>query len=311
MIKEYEDLETYVWTQGMGEFMERMNFKASQLGMTCSSFVNPYGGQAFGFNTTTCMDLLKLGIHAYSYRYIMDVMSMKGTACIHVYGNHDRDVTIVRDLQADYDAAYLRVHPEGSNPYFIYAAKGGGWSTGEHKVFSNLVYCRVHDQNVLVSVANVSADRSVGRLYRQNAVIEVLDICEKILSSDSAEGMSVTYADYAAATILPEMLSVLLKNRPIETLYEQGANVPFNPASITKVLMAITTWDICGSNQEMYEILDKDICNDSNYWAFPGDIESVETGLCVVLISSNGSNTMAMARLCGEKILAEKSRFGI
>ncbi len=85
MIKEYEDLETYVWTPGMGEFMERMNFKASQLGMTSSSFVNPYEGQAFGFNTTTCMDLLKLGIHAYRYRIIHEsyMITISGNASMH------------------------------------------------------------------------------------------------------------------------------------------------------------------------------------------------------------------------------------
>ena len=59
------------------------------------------------------------------------------------------------------------------------------------------------------------------------------------------------------------------------------------------------------------EIKDLDICNDSNYWAFPGDIESIEAGMYPVLVKSNGSNTLAMARHCGELILRERQLIGI
>jgi len=303
--------ESYAWTEGMREFMERMRFKAAQIGMTSSVFVNPYGGEAFGYNTTTCTDLLRLGIHAYSYRCIMDVLSTKGTANLHVYGPNDRDIAISFDFQKDFDDAYMRVHGAGENPHIIYGGKGGGWGSGEHKAFAYLGYCRVKDRNILAVTSNVSADRSVGRLYRKNAIIEVLDICERKLNGESIEGMTVKYADYAAAAFLPDDIpSVLLKNRPIDILFSQGADVPFNPASTTKVLMAITASDICPGNQELYQILDEDICNDSVfYYAYPGDIESIETGMYPILISSNGSNTMAMARHCGEKILAEKKRF--
>ena len=312
MIVDGKMLEDFSWTEEMGQFLERMNFKAGQLGMTSSSFANPYGGCAFGWNESTCMDLLRLGIHAYSYPYIMDVMSMKGATPIHVYGEHERDVVIEKDFQQMFDETYVRVHGSGQNPHIIYGGKGGGWSAGEHKIFAWMAYANVCGKNVLAVVANVSADRSVGRIYRLNAIIEVLDICEKVLKGESIEGMRVTYADYAAATLLPEDTpTVLLKKRPIETLYTQGAEEKFNPASISKVLAVITAYDIVGSNQEMYRIEPCDTCNDSTYWAFPGDIETVETGLYPILINSNGSNTLALARHCGLKIMEEKRKFGI
>lgn len=313
MLKVYPpSVELYSWTEGMGQFMERMNFKAAQIGMSSSNFVNPYGGSAFGYNTTNCMDILKLGIYAYSYPYVMDVMTSKGIVDFHIYGENDRDVHLPVDFQKDFDDNYNMVHPGETNPHTIYGGKGGGWSSGEHKVFAYLAYCNVAGRDIVCVAANVSADRSVGRIYRKNAIIELCDICEKVLKRESTEGMSVTYADYAAAALLPEhTLSVMLKKRPIETLYAQSEEMPFNPASISKVLMAITVMDICGSNQEMYRIEECDICNDSGYWAFVGDIESIETGMYPVLINSNGSNTMAMARYCGEKILAEKARFGL
>lgn len=312
MIVENKMLEDFSWTEEMGPFMERMNFKAGQLGMTSSSFANPYGGCAFGWNETTCMDLLRLGIQAYSYTYIMDVITMKGKTSIHVYGEHERDVIIEKDFQQMFDEAYVRVHGEGQNPHIIYGGKGGGWGSGDHKVFAWMAYANVCGKNVLAVVSNVSADRSVGRIYRLNAIIEVLDICEKVLKGESIEGMKVNYADYAAATLLPETTpSVMLKKRPIETLYTQGADVKFNPASISKILMAITAYDIIGSNQEMYMIEPCDTCNDSNYWAFPGDIETVETGWYPILINSNGSNTLALSRHCGKKILEERKKYGI
>ena len=314
MITKYEIYESEEWTEGMREFMDRMNFKARLLGMDNSSFRNPYGGSAFGFNETTCMDLLRLGRYVYSNRFVMDIMTTKGMVPIHIYGEHERDVMIEVDWQRSHDVAYERVHPHGgANPYLVYGGKGGGWSTGEHKVFAWMAYSRVENENVLTVVSNVTAERAVGRIYRMNATIELLDICAKVILGESIEGMSVTYADYAAAMILPRdgMLTVALKNRPIETLYAQGAEERFNPASISKVLMAVTAQEIIGSNQEMYDIQACDMCNDSDYWAFPGDIESVEFGIYPILAKSNGSNTLAMARYCGEKILKEKAKWGL
>jgi len=296
----------------MGEFMKRMNFKAAQLGMSDSIFVNPYGGKAFGYNQTTCMDILKLGIHAYGNAYIMDVLSTKGIADVHIYGEHERDVAIKWDLQADFDYAYNMIHPGKANPHIVYAGKGGGWSTGENRVFAYMAYCKVCGRNVLAVVANVSVGRTPGMQYRKNAIIELLDICSKAINGGSTDGLSVSYADYAAAALLPENTpSVFFKNRDIMPIFSQGADVKFNPASMTKVLMGMTAMDICANNFEMYKITDEDICNDSDYWAFPGDIESIGSGMYVVLLSSNGSNTLAMARFCGEKILAEKRKYGI
>ncbi len=311
MIKQYEDLETWAWTEAMGEFMARMNFKAKQIGMDSSTFVNPYGGCAFGWNETTCMDMLRLGIHAYSYPYIMDVMSSSGNVRIHVYGEHERDVDI--DCSNDFDAVAKRVHGEDAvNPYEIWGGKGGGWSTGEHKTFAYIAFCRVYGKDIVAVVDNHTADRSVGRLYRLNAIIEILDICAKKIRGEDISGMKLKYADCGAAAFLPEHTSsVLLKKAPIELIFGQNENERFNPASMSKILMAITAFDIWGSNQEMYQIRDEDICNDSNYWAFPGDIESIEYGLYPILINSNGSNTMALARHCGEKILEEKRKFGV
>ena len=103
-------------------------------------------------------------------------MSLKGTAKIHVFGPNERDVDIEKDWQAEFDAAYVRVHGEGKCPFPVYAGKGGGWSGAGHKVYAFLGYARVEGKNVLGVVANVSADRSVGRLYRQNAFVELLEI---------------------------------------------------------------------------------------------------------------------------------------
>ena len=307
MYCDYKATYSYKMTPGMAEFMERMNFKAAQIGMKSSVFVNPYGGEAFGFNSTTCKDLLRLGSYVYhAYPYIMDVMTTRYGANFHIYGAHERDAHLEYDYQEDFDNAYERVHGSRDNPYIIFGGKGGGWGIGEHKVFAYLAYCQVNNQNVLVATANVTADRSVGRLYRKNAVIEILDICKRKFDGEDVSDASITYGDYGAAMILPDMPSVLMKQRPLELIFDQKADAEFNPASTTKVLMAITAWDICTSNQEMYEIIEDDIANDSNYWAYPGDIETVEVGLYPILISSNGSNTMALARHCGEKILEQK-----
>jgi hypothetical protein len=174
------------------------------------------------------------------------------------------------------------------------------------------MFSRIAGRNVVGVTANVTDDRSVGRINRLRAIIQLCDICEKAIQGESVEELRVGYADYAAAAFLPEDTpSVMLKRQPLDLIFTQEADRVFNPASISKVLMAITAYDIVGSNQELYQVCDCDICNDSNYWAFPGDVESVENGLYPILISSNGSNTLALARHCGKKILREKERFGL
>ena len=176
----YKATYSYKMTPGMAEFMERMNFKAAQIGMKSSVFVNPYGGEAFGFNSTTCADLLRLGSYVYhAYPYIMDVMTTRYGADFHIYGPHERDAHLEYDFQEDFDNAYERVHGSRDNPHIIFGGKGGGWGVGEHKVFAYLAYCRVEDRNVLAVASNVTADRSVGRDYRKNAIIEIFGYLPK------------------------------------------------------------------------------------------------------------------------------------
>nr|MCR4667787.1 CapA family protein [Clostridia bacterium] len=308
------DYETKYMTPGMREFVDRMNWKAKMLGMDSSHFVNPYGGSAFGWNEVTCMDLLRLGRHAYGMPLVMDSMSAKGDLPIHIYGEHERDVVIHRDYQEIFDEAYQRIH-EGENiknPHTVYAGKGGGWGSGPHKTFCFLGYAKVEGRNVLAAVANISAPRAIGRIYRMNTFMELLDICACAIRGEDVSGMKLKYGDLAAATLLPEdgTPGVILKKQPFELLYACRENEVFHPASISKVLTVVTGLDMIGSNQEMFRIEECDICNDSDYWAYPGDIETVETAMIPIMVKSNGSDTLAFARYCGEKILAEKSKWG-
>ncbi len=312
MIKPFEkEINTAEWTPGMARFMEEMNRKAAKLEMTSSFFANPYGGCAFGWNTVNCLDMLKLGLYAWSYPALMDVMTNRRGVTTHVYGPHERDVFIKRDYQAIHQDAYEHIHEPGTkSPHIIYGGKGGGWGSGDHKVFAYLAYGRTEGKNVMTVVSNTTAPRAIGRTYRQWATAEAMDVCAAIIRGEDPSKLSIKYAEHAAAILLPESTpGVVVRNHGFEPIFTQDAETCFNPASMSKVLMAVTAMDICGGIHEVYRIEEYDICNDSDYIAFPGDVERMADGLYPTLVNSNGSNTLAMARHCGEILLEREKQF--
>ena len=76
------------------------------------------------------------------------------------------------------------------------------------------------------------------------------------------------------------------------------------PASTSKVMAAITMVDFLEMG-DFYRITDNEdeLVNDSNYTAYAGDVQSVETSFYAMLMASNGANALSLARIAGEKIL--------
>ena len=290
-----------------------MNKKAFELGMTNTTYYNPYGGSIYDFNVTSARDLMKLTVHSAGYRKVMDYLSLNGSRTMRIYGPNERDYTVENHIQSDFDTAYVNVHGSGSCPYQMLAGKGGGWSSpANQRVYCYTLIAEVEEKMVAAVVSRVSTGDSThtGREYRLMSMIQLLDICAKKIKGEQTSD-EVTYCEYACACIIPQ-IPITRQNRTFETLYEKNADTKFNPASTSKVMSALVMMDVGFNAYEMHELVPEEFCDSgTTFTANKGDIMLVDDAMFVNLIVSNGPNTLALSRHFGNKILAEREKFGL
>ena len=310
----------------MAELVAVMNKMSYNIGATSSTWVNPYGGGKYSvnynFNRTTAKDMCR--IMAYVYRYcpvVLSVMSSE-TAKVHIYGANDRDKTLKNNTWEKLAAAYTAIHGSGTMPYSIIANKPGATvatgdaATGADGVsntgFSIVLLAKVGDKLVVADAANVTAtDYTTGRTNRAKAMIQLLDICKAIIDGGSASGMSTSFMDMGAAYIV--------NADGLELLYEKNGDTVFQPASTSKVMGAVAMLSVLPNLEEYHSIWNNpdELINDSGndasssetHIAYAGDVESVSTSLYAMMLVSNGANTMALARMAGERIIRSKQAF--
>lgn len=305
-----------------------MNKKAQLIGMTNTTFNNPFGGAIYsGFNSSTARDLLKLGIFVCGYPQIVQYLSFRGTRQIPVYGSHARTYTLTSDSQQHFADAYKTLHNDSTIvfPYKILGYKGGGWSSpAAQRSYCAVVNALVENEYVSVVISRVSGDSGgyTGRQHRAMAVGEILDICaaeirnSRLNPGETPETVpsSLTHAEYGCAAYLPvPPFPETWANFTPAYLFEQGADTQFNPASTTKIMSAIIFID-SGMNLLDYHSLDEKDCVPDSATDFneqPGDILCNDDGMYLDLILSNGPNVLGLCRHAAERIFKSADSFGI
>ena len=292
----------------MATFMDAVQRKSDNIGLTSSTWNNPYGGRLYGFNRTTVRDLLKATIYAAGNPRLMDIMGATETE-VRVWGEHARVVTITNDIPTQLATYYQTLH--GSvMPYKILANKAGAHANESDlsdNGFSLLVVAIVsgHYVAAVVGIGNTSQGYTSGRNNRVKGMIELLDIVKAHYDGADISGMSVVSCEKAIAAELPsDVFPQCYRKDAITPIYSQDADTIFMPASTSKVMAAITMVDFLEMG-DFYRITDNadELVNDSDYTAYAGDVQSVETSFYAMLIASNGANTLSLARIAGEKIL--------
>lgn len=293
--------------------VDLMNKKAKDLGMTNTIYNNPYGGNLYDFNSITARDLMKLTVHMAGYPKTMRYLSLNGNRHMKIYGRNPRTYDVPNTIQNDFDTAYVNVHGSGECPYKMLAGKGGGWSSPvEQRVYCYNIVCEIEGKMVAAVVSRISGNGThTAREHRLMAIIELCDICAKAIKNESVSGMSVTNAEYACACIIPNN-PVIWQNREFEILYEQDADVRFNPASTSKCMSSLVFEDIGIHAYEILEMLPEEFVNSgTTFKAQKGDLMYIDDCMYVNLIISNGPNTLALSRHFGNKVLSEREKFGI
>ena len=266
-------------------FISKMNEKAVSLGMENSNFVNPHGlGDAQ--QLTTASDLIKLGINACGYDELLKVWNKK-TYTVKVTGVNARDVVLTTSVTG----ATLEDH------YYIFGGKTGTLS-------GNLA-----TQNI-ISIVNAPDERwFVGVILgatnndRFAASKQLYDIANKAVQGQNVDAEDVS-ANFAAVAFVPKMNPFGYENYNVNLLYGKNKDGQTSPASVTKVLNAITALDYIQDMNETVEIIASDITSGSGNVFKTGDIVTYKDLLYAMMLPSSNTAATVMARLIGTKILS-------
>lgn len=319
----------------MKEFMSAMNAKAVKLGMTDSTFSNPYGGDKYGYNWTTVEDMMKMMVYATSYPRVLDYMSQNTQVTFQIYGNNARSEVCPLTANSFLDGvanAYTAKHGSGSTmPYQALSHKGAGWGDLNHKDATSKVRgcvgtAIVGTHHVAYCVFQAaSAYQSSGTYYR--AIVDLLDICKTYFDGGDISGMDVSNYNYAMAVELPLLNPECYKNNlSLNTIYlkrvlSNGEEVKFNTASAAKVLSTMVMLDALGDDlHQVIDVNSYDEDTDGTFWSpndseplyiYAGDKLTLGSSMYGILWWSNGVITLATARKAGGKMLYDKLLKGI
>lgn len=294
-------------------FMTYVQQKAENIGMTGSTWVNPYGGRLYGFNFTTAADLLKMMFFAVGDGRLLEYMGCE-SADVTIYGEHERTTTINNNINTQFKTFYSSMHSGATCPYRLIANKAGA-HTNETDVHTNgfalVMLAEVEGRLVVAAtgIGDTSLGYTEGRENRVKGMVELLDICAASIRGEDINGMSVTFCNIAAAAFLPPFAQTYASLN-LDYIYSLNPTTEFMPASVSKVMAAIgmLDWLDMGEFHSIWQDANE-LVNDSDFTAYAGDVQSVKSSMYAMLTASEGANTLSLARVAGEHIIRNKYRF--
>lgn len=267
-----ENENDYTSEDCINKFMELVNKKAKYFGMSNSNFTSPSGA---GGNTSCAKDLAISGYYACGYREILDIWKNK-TYEVDIKGANARKTNVASTLMS-----------ESIGEYKIYGGKTGSWSNVEN----------------LVAIAEVK-----GKIYaccvmdcgsssnRFTAMKELLDV----IANESGEVNTASAAcAYELGTQIPQLYDVA----KITPVYSKQENLEIIPASVTKIMTAMTALDFCPYLGEKMEFISSDLTDGSGAIFQAGDIVSLKDAIAALLLPSSNMAATAIARNIGKLYL--------
>lgn len=253
-------------------FMSLVNKKAECYGMSNSNFTSPSGA---GGNTTCAKDLAIAGYYACGYREVLDIWKHKNYK-IKVYGKNEREISV---------GSTVMNTPIGS--YTIYGGKTGSWSGTENL----LVVAEINEEAYACVVMDCGSSSN-----RFVAMEELLDV----ISTSSGE---VSTATSACAYKLPAQLPQMHNISTETAIYTKNESQEIIPASVTKVMTAMTAIDYANDLSEKITFKSTDLESGSGAVFQSGDIVTLKDALEAMMLPSSNMAAKAIARNIGKKYL--------
>ncbi|HHU6751524.1 TPA: hypothetical protein ACUI23_002251 [Staphylococcus pseudintermedius] len=260
--------------QKINLFIEKMNQKAKDIGMSHSTFKNATGLTEKG-QLSTSYDLTLLLLHATLNTTIVKIWK-KETYTVEVHGINQRKINIKntvyqKDLGSDYE---------------ILGGKTG--TVGFIKNLSLLIYAK--DEIYLLTVLKAKGDR-----FNQ---------AQKIIDNLLEKGpKKQIHADAFTVIPYPSEPVNLFKTFKPDSLVSKNQTKKSNPASITKLLTIITMFEYPVQLNDRIQIQKEDIIEDNLNRIMVGDVITLFDALHLMLLSSSNILANVVARYTAENYM--------
>lgn len=164
---------------------------------------------------------------------------------------------------------------------------------------------RLEDDYVLVGAILDASSSNDNYL----AMKQLLDVGKRRVKNPDA---TVTSADFNKATAgivccMPKYNASLYDGFPFEILYSKNKDVQHGPASVTKILTAVTGLPYISDLSERITFVADDIHTGSGAIFEAGDIVSIEDILFALMFWSSNSAAFAFARYVGARLLNDQN----
>lgn len=284
-----EEVETEIYTDAecVSAFMEKVNEKALELGMENSFFSDSSGYD--GKSLTTSRDLVKMFISSTSYNELMKIWGKESKV---VTTKNAEPTSVTFERNTDYET--LRAS------YYIFGGKTGAWGTNDNVTMNLGVIGEINGK--MVAGVVMKCDTLTGRF---TAMKELFDIAKQIIENPDIDKslLRVAHAESACCCIVPEYNVNCYEDYPFNYLFEQNADVQYNPASVTKVISSMVMLDYVKELNETIEFITSDLKGGSGAVFSAGDIITYKDGLFAIMLPSSNMTAECVARNVGEKIL--------
>lgn len=296
--------ENYTSEQAISAFLNKMNEKATSIGMNNTHFYSPHGMVTNSYSTP--LDLLKMGICACGYREAVNIWSTP-TITTKIGGSNSRIVTV--------PSAFINGFSSDVTPYYdVLGGKSGSliWSDndeGYHR--ANVAIVDINNKPCVISVM------VLGTTAYQNIYKSIKEICDMVKTSmngnEPTEGENIqwltTHDGGYCACVLPENCSNYVNNysnsKLIGRLHSQHNNetVSRMPASTSKIMTMLVALDYATDLNEIITIESTDITDGSGSTYYDGDTLTLIDALKILMMESSNTLANAIARHIGYKII--------
>lgn len=263
-------------------FIDAMNIKAKELGLTNTSIAVASGEGDVRINTSTAKDIMKLMYAASKNDVLNEVWE-------NTYTHDSADGTYTLNIQNGVLTRTKVINTTIQDETLLTNYKVLGGKTGTWGTVSNIaVVAEINGQKVIAVTLNSSSDED-----RYEAINDLLGIASNKLM-DSSYDISNDVVEKASSAI-----ACVITDEGYEVLYEQDADTVYTPASIAKVLTALTALDYVEDYKT--ETVTKQYA-DINGDLQLGDRITYEDALYAMMLPSSNEIARIVAREVGAKI---------
>lgn len=277
----------YTSAECISTFMEKVNEKALELGMNNTVFSDASGYD--GKSLTTSRDLVKMFISSTSYNELMKIWGKESKV---VTTKNAEPTSVTFERNTDYETL-------GAS-YYIFGGKTGAWGTNDNVTMNLGVIGEINGK--MVAGVVMKCDTLTGRF---TAMKELFDIAKQIIENPDIDKslLRVAHAESACCCIVPDHNVNCYEGYPFNYIYEQNADIQYNPASVTKVISSMVMLDYVKELNETIEFITSDLKGGSGAVFSAGDIITYKDGLFAIMLPSSNMTAECVARNVGEKIL--------